>query len=658
MILKNSKVNFYKIALVYWFIFGVFEFIIHSKISRSGDDGILTAIEAMFFIVGVILTVLSKKSLDALAEEYYDNQYQQKIKELASRTTTMGSKEYFSVLTRHILDTVKCDYVIIGELKYTENTQRPYIATKSVRSKNREYLPSEFLLQSLDRTIAVDDITSDDLAKITKNFVSSYLNMPLTMQDESIHGILSCVWVDKKKLPSYAKNILEIFARQCQSEMERLIVEEKLEYQANHDVLTKLPNRNCIMTKLNEIVDSYDDEAVPLKFYNVYFIDLDDFKEVNDEFGHEAGDTLLLEISQRIKSCVRENDIVARLGGDEFIIVEEGCANNRQNSLVDRVISQLQQVVYLEDNVTVTVTASVGYLSIPEDSRSVEEILRYADFAMYYAKSLGKNVGVRFTQELFTDSQNEKFIETRLINAIENNEIDIAIQPIVDHERNIIKGEVLARWQTNDISLSIEDIVNVAERRGLINAFSKNVFEKALEYCSNMKYSEGIYIRLAINCSPILFKDPGFVSYLVSIFDEYQVSPKQVTLEITESVASKYKEILPTIVELKNRGFTLALDDFGKGYSSLSFLETLPVDIVKLDRALVTDAVGNVKKSTLLRAVSEICKTYEYKLVAEGIETKKDFDFLKDMGYDYMQGYYFSRPISVKEYTQLLKKEK
>jgi diguanylate cyclase (GGDEF)-like protein len=656
---EEVRINFYKIALVYWVVFALFELLMHSiYMSGAGAYSKVAIVEAILFISGIVLTILAKNSLKDESKKIYDEQYERKIRDLASRSPTMGSDEYFSVLTKNIIDAVGCDYVVIGQINYTDNTSKPYITTKSARGRNREYLQTEVLLKTSNCQVTVQDIEDADLSRIFKGKKGRHINMPLVSSDNDIHGILSCIWIGPDHPPKTAKNVLKIFSTQCQSELERLLTEEKLKYQATHDELTGLPNRNFVMEKLKGIVTKYNSGVITNKTYNVYFIDLDDFKEVNDEFGHDAGDQLLVEISRRLESCVREEDTVARLGGDEFVIVEAGSTNVSSISLSDRIINKLQQAVNLHDNVSVTVTASVGHLCIPEDSQDVTEIFKYADFAMYYAKSLGKNVGVKFTQELFRDCQQEKVIEGKLISAIENKEIDMAIQPIVDHNQKIVKGEVLARWFSDDISLTIEDVINIAERRGLIVAFSKHIFEKSAEYCSELKFEHGIYARLAVNCSPLLFKDPEFVPYISSVFDKYNISPKQITLEITESVASKHKEILPTIVDLKSRGFELALDDFGKGYSSLSFLETLPIDVVKLDRALVTDAIGNKKKSTLLKAVAEICKVYEYKLVAEGIETKKDFEFLKKLGYDWLQGYYFSRPVPSEEYTKLLTQEK
>ena len=467
-------------------------------------------------------------------------------------------------------------------------------------------------------------------------------------------GYVACVRIKESTRAAqedgYVKSVLKIFSARCQAELERIQTEEQLTYQAHHDSLTGLKNRNFVVQNICDVINSC--EGKEFSHQHIYFIDLDDFKEVNDEFGHEYGDKLLNILSKRLKSCIRSDDVVARLGGDEFVIVEQSPTDS-PGRIAGRLVSVLQQMVPLDDDVEVSVTASLGYLEI-QASMTPTDVLKYADFAMYKAKEQGKNKAVMFTTQLFEDSRREKHLEQVLIEAVQQKAINIVVQPIMKPDGGILKGEVLARFPTANGQMNTEQFIRLAEKRGLIYRIGKIVTEKAFAYCAELKHKHRKYARLAINCSVIQLKNSTYVSFLTELAQKHNVSPKQITIEITETVMDEENIVLPAIEALREAGFGVAIDDFGTGYSSISFLEKMPADTIKVDRSMVTGSSSSSKKQAILKAVAEICQAHEYELVAEGVETKHEVDLLTELGYTGLQGYYFSKPVPTDEYTQII----
>ena len=659
---KNlPKPVIYILPYVYWLLFAAI--LTYLNIAYYGTDHamidlIVVAIGSLF---GMVITNATHKYILSDVESALIERHNEAIGSIAKEAAMQVGTAFFDTVSDGIINLIKCDYVMISELSYTVNGQ-PFLQAHAIHNSEGKMNNIRYEVSNLD-LIKIAGIENrrlgDELMappeEMFDDIIKEHIATPLISSKGAIIGVLSCMWRAEKKKDDTIRPILQIFSGRCSAELERMITEDKLFYKANFDALTKLPNRGYMISDIEDIITSLSEpENQLVDRYHVYFIDLDDFKEINDEFGHEAGDILLKEIATRLKTCVQPNDVVARLGGDEFVIIEHR-RNHYPENTADRIIDNLSKIVKI-DSSELSVTASVGYVAVPGDTQDPDEILKYADFAMYRAKDLGKNKHVKFTHEIFNESRTEKSMERMLIDAIDNKTIDIVIQPIVEKGIDtLVKGEVLARWEFDGEPVSPEIFITLAERRGLINGLGKVVFEKAVEYCGKIKKEHNMEINLAINCSTIQLKDPNFINFAIETAKEHDVSPRQITLEITETVMSSEDSLMASLVSARALGFTIAIDDFGTGYSSISFLEQLPIHIVKVDRSLV-DGVGNDKKMQIvLESIANICKVYKYKLIAEGVETSVDFDYLKSVGYDMIQGYYISKPLTLDKYLQQLR---
>jgi len=653
-----SKEIIYKLSFVYWGLYAIGQVITDALANVSTEH---TIIELTAIMVGVLITVCIEQRRAKNDKIKWDEHVNQSITAIADQASMKVGQAYFDTVAQGVMNLVDCDYVMIGQLDYTHGASQPYIKTHAIHSADEKLEDIEYIINTVDllRASGIEATTDPNAMspppELISKTIKTHIAIPLISTEGQILGVISCMWQKFIINENTVRPILNIFAGRCQSELERIITEDKLNFKANYDALTLLPNRGYMMNDINKIVREFKtDESMPGDRYHVYFIDLDDFKEINDEFGHEAGDALLKEIANRLSSCVRSDDIVARLGGDEFIIIEH-YHNPSPERVADRIIEKLGNVVVI-NKMEVSVTASVGYVEVPGDTSEPAEILKYADFAMYRAKELGKNKHVRFTKDLFAENRAEKSMEYRLTEAIEKKELSIAIQPLISSStEKVVKGEVLARWEDQGEFISPEVFITLAEKRGLINALGKLIFEKGVAFCAKLKTEEEIYARFCINCSTLQLKDPKFIKFAYDLVNKYGISPRQITLEITETMLSDEDSIMTSLLNAKELGFEIAIDDFGTGYSSIALLEHLPVDIIKLDKVLVAGSHKDAKMATVLDSVAKICKAYKYKLVAEGVETKEDLDIVTKAGYDMIQGYYYSKPLTMQDYTAYVK---
>ncbi len=434
---------------------------------------------------------------------------------------------------------------------------------------------------------------------------------------------------------------------------ERRHYQEQLERQANHDMLTGLPNRILLGDRVEQGIA----RAARLGYYlTVVFIDLDNFKFINDSLGHGAGDKLLKEIADRLRHCVRNSDTVARLGGDEFVLLlNDHFRVSTVISQLRRVLNEIAQPVLLSGR-EFHIGASLGVALYPADGEDSASLLKHADVAMYAAKSRGRNNFQFFTSELNREADERLNLETALRLAIERDEFEVHYQPKFDHRRRIVGVEALARWFHPEYgAVSPDRFIPIAEETGLILPLTSAILRRAFAAAHSWNRQRTTPLRMAVNLSPRLFLSGDIVAHVAGLLDEAQLPAAQVELEITETVfMGDGDRAITTLGRFKDLGVNLAMDDFGTGYSSLSYLRRFPLDIIKIDRSLVTGIEHEEEVAMIARAVISLGQSLRKTVVAEGVENQAQFDFLRYQGCHEFQGYLLSRPLPQQELTRLL----
>ncbi len=434
---------------------------------------------------------------------------------------------------------------------------------------------------------------------------------------------------------------------------ERRHYQAQLERQANHDLLTGLPNRSLLKDRIEQGIA----RAARLGHcLALVFIDLDNFKFINDSLGHAAGDELLVEIAARLGACLRDSDTVARLGGDEFVLLlNDHRGVSTVISVLERVLHAIGRPLRLAGR-DFQVGASLGVALYPDDCADAQSLLRHADVAMYAAKARGRNNFQFFTRELNCVAEERLNLEAAMRIALERDAFDVHYQPKVDHRRRIVGVEALARWRDAVLGAVAPDrFIPIAEETGLILALTTAILRRAFVAARRWNRGRAMPLRIAVNLSPRLFLGDGLVAHVAGLLDEAGLAPELVELEITESVFAGDGEAAVAILRgFKALGVSLAMDDFGTGYSSLSYLRRFPLDIIKIDRSLVTGLEHEEEVAMIARAVISLGQSLRKTVVAEGVETPAQFDFLRGQGCDEFQGYLLSRPLPEAALTRLL----
>ncbi len=462
------------------------------------------------------------------------------------------------------------------------------------------------------------------------------------------------------------KNIPVFIAGTFQDITSRKEAENKIASLAYFDGLTGLPNRQLFLDTLE---DNLELAKRHNRIFALLFIDLDNFKRINDTLGHTVGDQLLESISFRLKQSLRRSDRLsragreykehnlARLGGDEFVILLTDIERNRDIATVSqRIIDNVSKPLTLKEN-EVLVTPSIGIAVYPNDGEDAETLLQNADIAMYNAKTGGRN-----NYQFYASQMNEKAaerlqLEEHLRKAIERNELEVYYQPQLDlHDDKIIAVEALLRWFSPKLGMvSPVRFIPVAEETGLIMELGKWVIHQACRQITKW-HNEGIEnIKISINLSGIQFMQNDLVEQLENIFDYYETPTHLIELELTESVImDNSNNTIETLQKIKNLGCSLAIDDFGTGYSSLSYLKQFPLDALKIDKSFIKDIRSDPNDVAIIQAIIVMAHALDLKVIAEGVESSSQSEFLLQNECDIIQGYLLSKPISAEEITTLL----
>jgi diguanylate cyclase (GGDEF)-like protein len=447
----------------------------------------------------------------------------------------------------------------------------------------------------------------------------------------------------------------ELLVRAMQYSIERKGYQQQIEHQANYDALTGLPNRNLVHDRLKQAVYAQRQ----LRSIAVVFLDLDHFKFINDSLGHNAGDTLLQNIADRLHSLVRDGDTVARLGGDEFILILNDQANEEiVYRAMHRIINKVAEPMTINDQ-ELYITCSAGISLYPQDGPDVETLFKNADAAMYRAKEHGRNNFQFYTAEMNRFVSERLSLESSLRRALERNELLLHFQPKVDLRSGAIVGaEALVRWQHPDRGLILPDsFIPLAEETGLIVQIGEWVLRAACTQNRAWQVEELQPGTVSVNLSARQFRQEALVKSVAKILSETGLRPEHLEMELTESMVMLNAEAaIATLQGLKSIGVQLSVDDFGTGYSSLSYLKSLPIGILKIDRSFVRD-IGEgdgPDDGIIAQAIIALGHSLHLKVIAEGVETEAQLKFLKARGCDEMQGHYCSMPIPPEEYRLLL----
>ena len=429
---------------------------------------------------------------------------------------------------------------------------------------------------------------------------------------------------------------------------------QRLEYISHYDHLTSLPNRLNLKEHLTMAIKLAARSDSNLA---VMLINIDHFKNVNTSLGHQTGDLLLRRIGSRLQETVRETDIVARLSGDEFVLVLSQVNEPRMAKISDVVMQELSEDFLIEDH-TIQITPSIGISIYPADGDSPEELMKNADLAMTHAKSMGRNNYQFFKQEMNQKAYNRMQIELGLRSAIQNNEFILHYQPQIDVATNRLVGvEALVRWIHPENGMVPPDkFIPIAEETGQIMAIGEIVLRTACQQLKDWEAAGLPPFRMAINLSAHQMNYGNLPELLHSILNETGANPLLIELEITESVAMNDPETtIQHLRQFRKMGIELAIDDFGTGYSSLSYLKHFPVNRLKIDRSFVKDIETDTDSAAIAAATIALAHTIGKEVVAEGVETVEQLNFLRSHDCDIVQGYYFSRPVVAEGISKFLK---
>lgn len=426
----------------------------------------------------------------------------------------------------------------------------------------------------------------------------------------------------------------------------RCAIEKELEFLAYYDELTQLPNRTLFIENLkNSLVHAKRNDSL----LGVLFVDLDRFKNINDSHGHYIGDSLLKTVSERLKNVLRDSDTIARNGGDEFVIYIENMKDAREPFVVAQKIIEVMNNRFDIDGHTIHIGASIGISLYPLDGDEALELLKMADTAMYEAKNIGRNNFQFYSSAMSNQISDRLKLENSLRSALENNEFHLVYQPQVNAVTQKTTGfEALIRWENNEFGkVSPINFIPILEETGLIYSVGEWVILEVLEFIKSGKSNN---TKVSINLSALQCGIDNYSSKLKNFIDASGVDPALIEFEITETLLiSDFSQTEMFLTDVSNLGCTIALDDFGTGYTSFSYLTKLPIDIIKIDRSLVSGINTNKNLQDIVRAIVTMCESLGIENVFEGVENEEELNMVKQLHGSVIQGYYFSKPLDIND---------
>ncbi|WP_455539466.1 putative bifunctional diguanylate cyclase/phosphodiesterase [Terrisporobacter sp.] len=417
---------------------------------------------------------------------------------------------------------------------------------------------------------------------------------------------------------------------------------------ANIDPLTSLPNRRNFVQYLDNLI-------LKKNFSNIFavlFLDLDRFKSINDWYGHDMGDKLLVATGQRLTNNLGSNDFVARQGGDEFVVILNNLKDKYEALEKSKILINTFRKPFIIDGIKVNSSISIGISIYPLDAISRSDLMKFSDIALYSSKKFGKNTSCLYDNDMKKEEIRKLELESKLYDSISNNELSIYFQPQIDIKTEELIGvEALVRWNNPQLGfISPSEFISIAEDNGFIINIGDWILENA---CKKIKYLNETYgkdIKVGVNVSPKQFITSNLNYSISNYINKYNLKPHWIDVEITENCAiQNEKKTLEKLLSLKKLGVQISVDDFGTGYSSLIYLKRYPLDTLKIAAELVTDINSNEENYNIVKAIISMCYDLNLNVIAEGVETKEQLDTLSALGCKEIQGYYFDKPLSFKE---------
>ena len=516
-----------------------------------------------------------------------------------------------------------------------------------------------FLLWKCAQTIWIDDIGKEKSrrAQIAAQCgLHSVFSFPV-LAGSKVIGVIEFFSHNIRQPDQVLVDMAHAIGMQIGQFCQRKQAEERIQFLAYYDDLTGLPNRTLFNQRLQHAIAQAQRQQKTLA---VLFVDLDRFKNINDTLGHEAGDHLLKEMSRRFNACMRASDTVARFGGDEFVILLEDLADPKYAAHAARKLINAALDPFTSAGVDYHVTASIGISTYPNDGQDAQTLMKHADIAMYLAKDHGKNNYQMYSTQINAHSFERLALESSLRNALERNELSLHYQPKADLETGRITGmEALLRWRHPELGMVSPGLfIPLAEETGLIVPIGRWVLRTA---CAQNKawQKQGLpLLRISVNLSARQFNDENLLRDVSQILRETGLAPELLEMEITESmVMYNPDKAVKLLSGMRAMGISIAMDDFGIGYSSLSQLKRFPINSLKIDRSFIKDLMTNNEDAAITSAIIAMAKSLRLNVIAEGVETTEQAQFLRKLQCNEMQGYFFSKPLPADAFTQLLIKD-
>jgi len=434
------------------------------------------------------------------------------------------------------------------------------------------------------------------------------------------------------------------------------LTHDKLHQLAHYDGLTGLPNRSLFQERLKaELANARRNKA----FVAVLFMDLDHFKRINDTLGHDVGDELLKEVAERLLQCTRDNDLISRQGGDEFTGILVGIQHpENAGAIADKMIRALSMPMRIGTH-QIFITSSIGISVYPNDGKTIDQLIKHADSAMYQAKDSGRNNYHFFTDELHQASKRRFELGRLLHKGLEDDEFEVYYQPQVDAKDGCVIGmEALLRWRSAELgNVSPAEFIPIAEESGLIVPIGEWVMREACRQCKQWRDDGFPPLLVAVNLSSRQFCEPNFVNMLLEVICDTGISPRQLELELTEGMIMKEDAAtIQRLKEINECGVQLSVDDFGTGYSSMSYLKRFPLDKLKIDKSFIDNVTTDNEDAAIVGAITNLAHSLKLVVIAEGVEEEEQRDWLQQHDCDEIQGYFYSRPLSAPQFTEYLKK--
>ncbi len=511
---------------------------------------------------------------------------------------------------------------------------------------------SFFLLRRLRNSITGPLLDLTDMMERVAATEDYSLRASIETQDEV--GLLTSRFNDM-----LAKIQLHDYALEKELQ-ERQRTEERLDYIAHYDPVTALPNRHFFNARLDQLSAQTHAQEPPRPCTALMFVDLDNFKIINDNLGHQVGDLVLKAIATRLRFTLRPTDVIARIGGDEFaILLGDLLVPEHAGVVAEKISHSLVEALQIGEH-EIYAHASIGIAIFPDDATDPMDLLRLADTAMYYAKENGKNTYQFFKPEMHGKAQKRMSMETGLRHALENGEFEVYYQPKYHLLRKkIIGAEALLRWKRPGVGMvGPYDFIPIAEETGLIVPIGEWVLNQACQQIALLNIQMQEPIHIAVNLSGRQFKEQHLVAQVHAAIVKAGIVPWQLELEITEStLIDTNAATLAKLEALRAMGINISIDDFGTGYSSMSYLKRMPISTLKVDRSFIKDLPGNSDDAAITAAIIAMAKSLNLDIVAEGVETQEQVDFLLTQGCEVIQGYLISPPVPAEQFSEMLRAE-